>query len=76
MYDVLDMYPEVNMSKIKEINYFSSEKKINKGLKHYLSYFREPNSKHTITGEESPDYMNIPKKIKEDPGDIKMVMIL
>ena len=79
LYDILDMHPEVNMSIIKEINYFTSIKKYSKGLKYYSSFFKEPKAEHKITGEASPGYMNtvvIPKMIYDDIGDVKIVMIL
>ena len=79
LYDILKMHPEVNMSRIKEINYFTSEDKMKKGLKHYSSYFKKPKVNHKITGEASPGYMNnleIPEMIKNNIGEIKIVMIL
>lgn len=79
LYDILDMHPEVNMSKTKEINFFTSDQKFEKGLNYYSTFFKEPKDEHQITGEASPGYMNnlyIPKLIKNKLGDIKIVMML
>lgn len=79
LYDILKRHPEVNMSLVKEINFFTSEKKISKGLEYYSSFFRPPNINQKVTGEASPGYMNfegVPKMIKDKLGDIKIVMIL
>ena len=79
LYDILDIHPEVNMSKIKEINFFVSDIKYEKGLNFYSSFFKEPKTEHKITGESSPGYMNnlqIPEKIYNDIGEVKIVMIL
>jgi len=79
LYDILNNHPEVNMSKIKEVNYFTSEKKMSKGLKFYSSFFYKKKATQKITGEASPGYMNnlyIPKLIKNQLGDVKIIMIL
>ena len=79
LYDVLNKHPEVNMSLIKEINFFTSNRKRLKGLDYYSSFFKTPNKKQKITGEASPGYMNydgIPEMIKDNLGSIKIVMML
>jgi len=79
LYDVLNNHPEVNMSLIKEVNYFTSNKKMSKGLEYYSKSFRAPEKTEKVTGEASPGYMCYPgvaKQIKKDLGDIKIVMIL
>lgn len=79
LYDILNNHPEVNMSIIKEINFFTLEKKYIQGLKLYSSFFLKPKEEHKITGESSPGYMNnlqIPEKIYNDLGEVKIVMIL
>lgn len=79
LYDILNMHPQANMSKIKEINYFTSQKKFKRGLEHYSSFFNKPKVIHRITGESSPGYMCYPgvaERIKKDLGQIKIVIIL
>ena len=79
LYDILDMHPEVNMSIIKETNYFISDKKYIQGLKLYSSFFLKYPLLIKLIAENSPGYMNnlrIPEKIYNDIGDVKIVMIL
>ena len=79
LYDILNNHPEVNMSKIKEVNYFTMLKDHNKGLEYYSNFFNKKTTKHRITGEASPGYMShlhIQKLIKDNLGEVKIVMIL
>ena len=45
LYDILNNHPEANMSKVKEINFFTT-RKYNKGLSHYATYFDSKNNFH------------------------------
>lgn len=79
LHDILSDHPEANMSKVKEINYFTSNSKITKGLGYYSNYFKDPLASQKVTGESSPGYMCYPgaaKLIKQELGEIKIVMIL
>jgi len=73
LYDILNEHPEANMSSVKEINFFSFDNKLSKGLEYYSSYFKKPTKKHKITGEASPGYMNYPgvaEKISNNLGKV------
>jgi len=79
LFDILNEHPEVNMSKIKEVNFFNSKTKYKKGLEYYSSFFKKPDKIQKITGEATPGYMNskgVANKIKKDLGNVKIVMIL
>ena len=79
LHDILNEHPQANMSNLKEINFFYSEDKYAKGLDHYKSYFKNPDSNHRVTGESSPGYICSPgihKLIHQDLGNIKIVIIL
>lgn len=79
LHDILSEHPQANMSKVKEINFFTNEDKYNKGLEYYSTFFDQPDSKHRVTGESSPGYICTPgvhKLIHQNLGDIKIVIIL
>lgn len=79
LYDILNNHPEVNMSKTKEINFFTSEKKFSKGLSYYSTFFDKSIGNQKIMGEATPGYMNyygVAEKIYDSLGDIKIIMIL
>ena len=79
LYAILKKHPEVNMSDIKEINFFSFDHKFSKGLSYYSNYFKTPAANHKITGEASPGYMNTPgitEKIYQNLPEVKIVIIL
>lgn len=79
LYDILNEHPEVNMSEVKEINYFTSKEKVDKGLEFYSKYFTENKGEEKIRGEASPGYICFPgaaKSIKSMLGEVKIVMIL
>lgn len=79
LYDVLKEHPEVNMSTMKEINFFTFEKKYGKGISYYSTFFEKKSTKQKVSGEASPGYMNYPgiaKRIYDDLGPIKIVMVL
>ncbi len=54
-------HPEICFSKIKEVNFFNYQRKYNRGLKYYKSYFYDTNK---ILGEISVSYMYDPKAVK------------
>lgn len=80
LFNYLEEHPEVFMSQIKEINYFSNPIYNKKGDDWYLSHFE--NSKMKAIGEASTSYTvahelpNIPQKIFDTLGSIKLIYIL
>jgi hypothetical protein len=80
LHDVLSHHPQANMSDVKEINFFTLDKKYVKGLDHYKSYFGRLKENHVVTGEASPGYIchpKVPERIATDLGtDLKLVLIL
>lgn len=78
LHDILGRHPETNMSAIKEINFFTNERKYEQGLDYYSSFWEEKEN-CKITGEASPGYIVYPgaaEKIRSDLGRIKIVIIL
>jgi len=79
LYEILTAHPEVGMSIIKKINYFTFEKKYKKGLNYYETYFNDIDNDKLVIGEASPGYIctpGVPERIKSDLDKIKIVIIL
>lgn len=79
LHDILSQHPQVNMSRVKEINFFTYAKNYKKGLDFYSKFFLPLEDRQKVTGEASPGYMcfpNVANLIKKELGDIKIVMIL
>ena len=80
LHNILSQHPEANMSKKKEIKFFTDEKKYEKGLNYYETYFKKPSHHNKITGESSPGYIcypKVPNRISKDLGNnTKLVLIL
>lgn len=79
LHQVLQDHPEVNMSAVKEINYFTSQRKLERGLRYYSSFFDSAKIDPKVTGEASPGYICYPGVaglIRETLGEVKIVMIL
>jgi hypothetical protein len=79
LHQVLHDHPEVNMSAVKEINYFTSKSKLERGLQYYSSFFDSAKKDLKVTGEASPGYICYPgvaQLIREALGEVKIVMIL
>lgn len=77
MHEILAAHPETNMSRVKEINYFTNSTKHERGLTYYSSYFANIESK--ATGESSPGYIcfpGVPDMIKNELGQIKIIILL
>lgn len=80
LFKYLECHPDIFMSKIKEINFFSNEKYWANGLHWYEKHFA--NSDLPCVGEASTSYTsapslgNAPKRIKETLGNIKLIYIL
>lgn len=78
LHDIMCRHPEANMSKIKEINFFTNADKYKQGLKFYSSFW-ESKTVCKIIGESTPSYMVYPdvaEAIRSDLGEIKIVIIL
>ena len=78
LHDVLKLHPEISMSDLKEVNYFTNESKYIKGLDFYAQYWT-PDAATKILGEASPGYMVYPgvaERIRKDLGQIKVIIIL
>lgn len=80
LFKYLDPHPEIFMSDIKEINFFSNEKYWQKGFEWYERHFRE--SDHKIRGEASTSYTRTPanpgvaQRIYDYIPDVKMIYLL
>ena len=80
LHDILDAHPQTLMSTPKEVNFFTYDYKVEKGLEYYSTFFQKKNSTEPIAiGESSPGYICYPdihKKIHQHLGKIKIVIIL
>jgi hypothetical protein len=75
---MLSAQEEVFMPTIKEIEFFSTDGRYQKGLQYYQSYFNGSNN-NQIIGEASPNYMFIdraPERIFEALPNVKLIFIL
>lgn len=78
LHNVLSQHPEVSMSQVKEINFFTLDYKFRRGKDYYSSYFTK-NQQTKAIGESSPSYLcypNVHRKILSTLGQIKIVIIL
>jgi len=78
LHDILSRHPQVQMSEIKEVNFFINPHKYDRGLDYYSTFFNQKENAIAI-GESSPGYLCYPEvynKIKEDLGNIKIVILL
>lgn len=79
LYNYLASHPQISGSKIKETNFFTTDKNFGKGLDWYLSLF---DNKMKFAFEASPDYTKrhiyngVPQRIHSILPDIKLVYIL
>lgn len=72
----LKEHPEICLSKIKETNFFSTDKKYEKGIEYYKSYFLE---KDKVLGEFSVEYLASKKaahRIKKHFPNTKLIVNL
>jgi len=79
LHDILTEHPEAGMSDVKEINFFTFEKKFKKGLDYYSTFFRGIDENAIAIGESSPGYICTPRvaeRIHKKLGKIKIVIIL
>lgn len=83
LYDFLDRHPNIKGSKIKETDYFYSDKFLELGEDYYLSNFSYPFSffKKNLLFEASPSYLNdhrgvVASRIHSYNPEIKIICIL
>lgn len=50
LHDLLAVHPEANMSWQKEVNYFIHQKKYEKGLEHYSTFWKDNTPKQKLWG--------------------------
>lgn len=81
-HEMLNQHPEIFMSDVKEINFFSDDLLWEKGLDWYQLHFREA-SQFKVRGESSVNYSkkhrfkNVPERINEVlKRDLKLIYIL
>lgn len=80
LHKYLEAHPDIFMSDIKEINFFSSNEIYKKGVKWYLRHFRGATER--LVGEASTSYTlapsrdDVPARIHELLGPIKLIYIL
>lgn len=77
LYDLLDLHPEVGLSPLKEIHFFSQY--FGYGLQWYQSHFSEVDPKLSVIGEFSTSYFcdfETPKRIKQCYPDAKLILML
>lgn len=79
LHHYLDLHPEVQMSRPKELNFFAAELNWPLGAEWYASHFRRDAA---VRGESSPHYTNLPRftgiagrmaSVLDDPRVIYMV---
>lgn len=79
LHHYLNLHPEIQMAKSKELNFFVEEINWTKGVKWYKSHF---DSSAKIRGESSPSYtaypkwQGIPEKIHSVINDCKLIYIV
>lgn len=82
LFQYLDPHPEVFMSQVKELNFFSNEKYWNKGFGWYESRFSGANNQAIAIGEASPSYTKAPftedvvKRIYDYDPNMKLIYIV
>ncbi|MEL7034422.1 MAG: sulfotransferase domain-containing protein [Cyanobacteria bacterium J06592_8] len=81
LYHYLIQHPQIlKNSSFKEVCYFDEDENYNRGYGWYLGHFPSQFSQgDRLSCDASPNYLyyeNVPKLIKQDLGDIKMIAIL
>jgi len=77
LYDLLDMHPEVGLSHLKEIHFFSQY--FGYGLQWYQSHFADVDPQSSVIGEFSTSYFcdhESPRRIKQCYPDAKLILML
>jgi len=77
LHHLLSRHPDINMSVPKETQYFVSADKYRKGPRFHNSFFQA--GSYLYHGEASPHYFSSEvaiKKIKDDIGNLKIIIIL
>jgi hypothetical protein len=80
LYKYLESHPDVFMSEVKEINFFSNEKYWRKGTSWYYTHFQK--AKEKCIGEAStsytnyPNLLNTPSRVYDLLPDAKLIYVL
>jgi len=81
IYECLKEHPQICVSKIKEVRFFSDQRTYRKGMKYYQSFFNHC-SGNKIKGEISPAYLwgkngeNVASLIKKHFPGVKIFAVL
>jgi hypothetical protein len=82
LFQYLDAHPDIYLSPVKELNFFSNEKYWNKGFKWYESNFSGAEDSILAVGEASPSYTkapfteDVPKRIFNYCPKVKLIYIV
>lgn len=78
LFNYLDQHPDICTPRGKEVHFFDWDSRYNMGLNWYETQFDNCDNNKVI-GEASPYYMflpKVPKRIKKDLEDVKLIFIL
>ena len=79
LYKLLKSHPEIYISEKNELHFFNVEENYKKGLQHYENFCEKGYKNQKLIGEFTPDYLQysfVPSRIKNDLGDVKIIIIL
>ncbi|PAV27037.1 hypothetical protein CF392_02555 [Tamilnaduibacter salinus] len=84
LFQYMEHHPDIRMSRVKELNFFSNEKYWRKGLKWYQKRFQVPSHvpHSVVTGEASTSYTcspiipGVPRRIFEHYPDMKLIYVV
>jgi len=79
LHHYLNLHPDIQMSRKKELDFFIAEKKWRKGIDWYRSHFVEPAA---VYGESSPNYTHrfffqgVPQRMAAVVPDVKLIYLV
>lgn len=79
IYEILKKHPQIYMSPIKEINFFTNNKRFKYGIRYYEKFFQDAPLNKKAVGEATPGYIchpDVPKKIRRYLPNIKLILIV
>lgn len=82
LFQYFDAHPDIFMSQVKELNFFSNEKYWNKGFKWYEANFPGDQNQYKAVGEISPSYTKAPftedvvSRIHDYASDVKLIYVV
>ena len=77
LHSYLGKHPDVCVSTLKELHYFDTDARYEKGLAHYATFFSNWNGEKAI-GESSPSYLHgryIAERIEKDLPGVKLIFL-